>query len=507
MAEASSSPNSILELLNKLDEAAHESQRSGSALASPERKESWTVSVLLEMSRQKFRVWTETWLKKMSDPGMSGEKLWGDKGWREIQGLLGVVQGIAQDVENELMKKDDKAPRLGWRYILRSSQTRKNRREIIKCRPLLDLATHLSGSIDELWTCSETTLDSRHGVLSNQTGPHVPKELLARSLYERTASVALYEACAQSKADYSLDINLLGESDEIRNVFHGRNPVSSIEQPGLTYHFFAEARDDAAKVSEITVKSVSARVIEQHSMNSKITKFDFEASDLAVRESWPLFELATEIISISSQIAVTPSYFQVPRPPIELDWDAETESLAQHLYKGRVSDSQPLAQEARVQLAFKVVECGFHLIGTPWLAILSSRRLRKANISGVTRWILQVQTLDLEDVYFEHPDALSEHSQLFSLGVILVEIALGKEMSHQDSQSMRDPNLRASKVLPLVERSMGSLYRGATAFCLADSSSLPHFDLPGKYRDPEGTGWTAYLKALLEDYHAQVFSR
>ena len=178
--------------------------------------------------------------------------------------------------------------------------------------------------------------------------------------------------------------------------------------------------------------------------------------------------------------------------------------LARAFRMASTSKERPLAQEIRIQLAFKVVECGFYLLGIPWLASLSSKRFRRLiNMEG-SPFVLEVQTLDLEDLYFEDPDALSEHSQLFSIGIILVEIALSDE---RYPYNIRDPDLRKSKILPLVERFLGSLYSGATAFCLADRKSAPHFGRPKKCRYPEETRWTSYLTELLEECHAQVFSR
>lgn len=37
--------------------------------------------------------------------------------------------------------------------------------------------------------------------------------------------------------------------------------------------------------------------------------------------------------------------------------------------------------------------------------------------------MLIVQTVDLDDLYFEDPNALSEAAQLFTIGVLLIEIA------------------------------------------------------------------------------------
>ena len=497
----------IFTILSKLVKEIHTSQRSNDSLSLPHGRESGRkVEVVLETSRQKFQVWRDTWIENVSHPSISAEELWGAGGWVDIQNLLGTVQATAQRIESELAKRDDGSTLSGWKRALRGSLTRKNQTLTVKSPPLLDLTIQLSRSIDELWTYSEVAFDSLHGILAHQMGPPLRERLLARSLHARMGSLALYGACSQSKADYSLEIDLFGEHLESQNVFHRRSSGSSTMPSRLFYHLFAQDRGIPVKINEITIESMP-KPGEQDSADAGIVKFDIRKTDLAAHESWP--SLKSGLISIQPPTAYAPSYFRITSPPAVAHLDGDIESLAQLLYKERIGSGaleleRPLSQETKVQLAFKVVECGLYLLGTPWLASLSSKRLQRMKTKGRTPFVLEVQTLDLEDLYFEDPNALSEQSQLFSIGVVLVEIALSDE---RNPANIQDPELRKSKILPLVERSMGSLYSGATAFCLQDRRSAPHFERPEKYKYPEETGWASYLTGFLEDYHAQVFSR
>lgn len=503
MADLLASTAPTLTVLSKLVEEIHKSQRSNDTLGPSQSRESGRkVEVFLETSRQKFLVWRKTWIENPSLPTISAEELWGAGGWIDIQHLLVTVQDTAHKIESELAKRDDSSARFWWKRALRGSMTRKDQALTVKSPPLLDLTVQLSRSIDELWTYSEVAFDSLHGIFAHNMGPPLRERLLAKSLHARAGSLALYGACTQSKADYSLEVDLCGGDSEARRVYRRRS--SALSTP-LFYHLFAQDRGDPVKINEMTIESMS-KLGEYDLASTGIAEFDIRNSDLAVYESWPSLE--SGLISIQPHTAYAPSYFRLTRPPATANSDGEAESLAQLLYKERIGSAleleRPLSQETKVQLAFKVVECGLYLLGTPWLASLNSKRLQMMKTKGRTPFVLEVQTLDLEDLYFEDPNALSEHAQLFSIGVLLVEIALNDE---RNPANIQDPELRKSKILPLVEESMGSLYSGATAFCLQDRRSAPHFERSEKYKYPAETGWTSYLTELLEDYLAQVYSR
>lgn len=494
----------ISTVLSRQVKELHKSNLSNDALSLSQVRESGRkAEVVLDTSRQKFQVWIKTWIENVRDPKISAEELWGREGWVDIQSLLGTVRETAHRVDSEVAKRDDASTRSGWKRALRGSLTRKNQ-TFTMSPPLLELTIQLGRSIDELWTYSEVAFDSLHGIFAHQIGPPLRDKLLAKSLDARTGSLALYGTCSQSKADYSLEVDLFGQSNKTRGAFHKQSSIFSTTPPRLFYHLFAHDRGEPKNINEITIESMS-KPGEQDLANSGIVEFDIRKTDLAAHDSWPL--LKPGVITIQPNTAYAPSYFRITTPPSATRLDGD-ESLAQLLYKERfgsaLEEERPLSQETKVHLAFKVVECGLYLLGTPWLASLSSKRLRRVKTNGRTHFVLEVQTLDLEDLYFEDPKALSEHSQLFSIGVVLVEIALSDE---RNPANIRDPELRKSKILPLVERSMGSLYSGATAFCLQDRRSAPQFDRPEKYKYPEETGWPLYLAELLEDYHAHVFSR
>lgn len=503
MPDPLASTASILAILSKLVEEINKLQRSDDSLSPSQSRESGRkVEVILETSRQKFLVWRKTWIEGVSLPTISAEELWGAEGWIDIQRLLVTVEDTAHKIESELARRDDSSTRFGWKRAFRGSLTRKSQALTVKSPPLIDLTIQLSRSIDELWTYSEVAFDSLHGIFAHRMDPPLRERLLAKSLHARAGSLALYGACSQSKADYSLEVDLFGGDLEARSIYHRRSSALSTT---LFYHLFAQDRGDPLKIHEMTIEGMS-RPGEQDLANTGIVIFDIKNSDLAVYESWQSPE--SSLISIQPHTAYAPSYFRITRPPATANLDGETESLAQLLYKERIKSSleleQPLSQETKIQLAFKVVECGLYLLGTPWLASLSSKRLQRMKTKGGMPFVLEVQTLDLDDLYFEDPNALSEHAQLFSIGVVLVEIALSDE---KNPANIQDPELRKSKILPLVERSMGSLYSGATAFCLQDRRSAPHFERSEKYKYPAETGWTSYLTELLEDYLAQVYSR
>ena len=507
MADPHSITAPIFALLTKLVEESAKSQSTYYAVSLSQGRESERkLRIDLETSRKKFQVWRETWIKNVSDTTISADELWGAGGWKDIQKLLGTVRDTTLKIESELARRDDGLTRFKWPRAWRGSLTKKSQTLIVKSPPLLVLTIQLSRSIDELWTYSEGSFDSLHGIFAHQFGLPQREKLLARSLLTRTGSLALYGACSQSEADYSLELDLLGDKVETRNVFHRRSSVSSIMPSRLCYHLFAQDRGVPEKIEEITIESMP-QFGEQDSMNTAVVDFDIKKSDLATYESWPSLKPGG-LISIQPHTAYAPSYFRIPGPPTVADSNCQSESLVHLLYKERIGSAPqlapPLTQEAKVGLAFKVVECGLYLLGTPWLASLNSKRLRRMETQKRTSFVLEVQTLDIEDLYFEDPSALSEYTQLFSIGLVLAEIALSDETN---SASFHDPELRKSKILPLVERSMGSLYSGATAFCLQERRSAPNFERPEKYKYPEETGWTSFLTELLEDYHAQVFSR
>ena len=473
-----------------------------------------TTVVVLEASQQKYRVWRKTWMENVRDPEKTAQELWGSAGWEDIRKLLSSIQDAVNRVRAEIVRPYDADSGPKSRHALKflskwKGQTVTAKSVTVKSPPPLDLAIQLSRSIDELWTYSEVAFDSLHGIFAQKINPPFPDRLLTCSLQARAGSLALFAACSRSKAAYSLEVDLFGDYDgKRRSSLSGMSRSSSKTTSRLYYHLFAQAPETSAYMGDMIIVSV-ANPGEQDFGDTNPFEFDVDTNDLANCESWP--HKKSTLFSLQPKAAYASSYFQVAKPPTALTLDGKTESIAHLLYKDRVTSNtklgqRPLSHLRRIELAFKLVECGFYLLGTPWLASLSSKRLRRIETHGSKHFVLEVQTLELEDLYSEDPKALSESSQLFSIGVLLVEIALS-DPDQWNPVKIQDPELRKSKILPLVERAMGSQYSKAAAFCLRDRRSGPHFGRPDKYQKPEETGWTSYLTELLEDYHAQVFSR
>lgn len=501
--------------IEQLVKSARELQQPHDALSISQLSDNMrTTVVVLEASQQKYRVWRKTWMENVRDPEKTAQELWGSAGWEDIRKLLSSIQDAVNKVRAEIIRPYDAdsgpksrhalkfLPKWGGKSVTAKSVT-------VKSPPSLDLAIQLSRSIDELWTYSEVAFDSLHGIFAQKINPPFRDRLLTCSLQARAGSLALFAACSRSKAAYSLEVDLFSDYEGKRRSSLSRMSRSSSKTTSrLYYHLFVQAPETSAYTADMMIVSV-ANPGEQDFGDSKPFEFNVETHDLADCESWP--HKKSNLFSLQPKAAYVPSYFQFAKPTAALTFDGETESIAHLLYEDRVTSNtnlgqRPLSLLRRIELAFKLVECGFYLLGTPWLASLSSKRLRRIKTNGSKHFVLEVQTLELEDLYSEDPKALSESSQLFSIGVLLVEIALS-DPDQWNPVKIQDPELRKSKILPLVERAMGSQYSKATAFCLQDRRSGPHFGRPDKYQKPEETGWTSYLTELLEDYHAQVFSR
>ena len=501
--------------IEKLVKLAEEQQRPNDALSIPQPTDNARKTVVvLETSQHKYRVWRKTWMENVRDPEKTAQELWGSAGWEDIRKLLISIQDAVNKVQSELIRayeaysgpKSRHAPRFLSKW---KGQTVTAKSVTVKSPPSLDLAIQLSRSVDELWTYSEVAFDSLHGIFAQKINPPFRDRLLTCSLQARAGSLALFAACGRSKAGYSLEVDLFSDYDGKRiSSMSGISRSSSMTTSRLHYHLFVQAPETSAYTGDMMIVSV-ANPGEQDFGDTKPFEFDVDTNDLADCGSWP--PKKSMLFSLRPKATYASSYFRFAKPPAALTLDGDTESIAHLLYKDRVTSNtklgqRPLSHLRRIELAFKLVECGFYLLGTPWLASLSSNRLQRIETNGRKHFVLEVQTLELEDLYSEDPKALSESSQLFSIGVLLVEIALS-DPDQSNPVKIQDPELRKSKILPLVERAMGSLYSKATAFCLKDRRSGPHFGRPDKYQKPEETGWTSYLTELLEDYHAQVFSR
>ena len=174
----------------------------------------------------------------------------------------------------------------------------------------------------------------------------------------------------------------------------------------------------------------------------------------------------------------------------------------------------------RLELAYKVAECGLLLLGTSWLANISSKRVQRVSRPGTDqrrRYILEAgrETHDLDLV----------EPQTFNVGVLLTEIATAQpvlrimrfEMVDHSVEldlvmnSLRDSvveqrKFRAAQVVKRVDEHMGQHYGEAVEFCLQQSQK---YKRPEWARIREFGSWReredAY-RGILEDYYVMVYT-
>lgn len=145
---------------------------------------------------------------------------------------------------------------------------------------------------------------------------------------------------------------------------------------------------------------------------------------------------------------------------------------------------ETLSRNARHRLTFKIAESTLYPLGTPWLFSLDSTNLRQLQSTrGVhPTFMLRTPTSDLRDLSSDDSAALDKTAQLFRLGSLLIEIALGREadLEKKEDLVMLDQHVPTRERLhqsAQVERAMGLQYYQATAFCL-------HYG-EGKFSGPE----------------------
>ena len=488
------------------DHLSRAAKQAGQALRSQHRRSSAkAIMMTLDTSLQKFRSWRTEWVDSHD---VQLELLWGEQGWANIRVLLTTIKEKSEKIEsNEL---DGRKPRSSSHSRFKRALSNMPKKDIMSQGAerayLLKSAMDLSGSIDQLWTHSEVTFDSLHGhdLFSRAiSSPSMDKKkFLMNSILARSGSLALYRACANSGLDCNLEVNLLAHKPKSQASHASNEPLPLRTPSKLSYHIYTQTRDTQAETREIRLHHLTKAVTE----SEMSVEFDSEKVDLRSFES----RLKSKFICIQPQREGAPSYFQISKPSTILKHGIRDKPLIEILKEDQSSELTKIPQSIsfkHVELAFQLVMCGFYLLGTPWLAALSTKRVRRLDLGEHSHpFVIEIRTLDIEDLAFEDPEALAETRHLFRIGVLLMEIALSKS-GHLDASLSKEPYIEIAKKLPLVEQSMGSEYCKATAFCLHDRRSVSQFGKPGKYRESAETAWTSYLMGLLGDYHSQVYQR
>jgi len=193
------------------------------------------------------------------------------------------------------------------------------------------------------------------------------------------------------------------------------------------------------------------------------------------------------------------SFYRVTVPSRKFDDDMQPEVLSAILENGQRCNRLPLLE--KFQLAYKIVECGLFLIGTPWLSHLSSDTLRRIVTPDVQRhYVLRIRNSELPKRKVASK-AVMVGTQIHQIGILLVEIALDRPSFSTESEGLKI----GPDTIPYVERSMGQTYKQACEFCLTQRAD------GGLFLDTTqptySKGGDLDLNLILKEYYAEVFMR
>ena len=475
----------------------------------------------VQVNLQKFRAWQKKWSGDKKYPDAYGQALWGVKGWTHIRRMLDGIEETSRslaDYLDGLRKTEENNPRSRWKKAVKAIQTKKG--PSLEMQKLQELSTTLTRAVDELWIYSETVFESLHPVSSLDSMVPESDRLLRNALRSRPCSLELYYHCLLSKLHCSLEMDLFDSAKA--------PSMPSEAPPSVTYHLVAQSCEARGDFKQMAIESVETSATE---------KPETDGMSVQKMENLQLFqstgEHGTTLFRVAARGSAQFTYFRIPQKNNRsMTLDSGPESLANLLNRrqsANFSMQEHLSVGVKVELAYKVVECGFFLLGTPWFASLSSKNLLRLKKSKRTHYsfCLETQTLDLDDLLYDDPGALAETSQLLRLGVLLMEIALGKPLGKPNIYTRSDETgQEADRIrnLPLVEQNMGAQYCRATAFCLQYQQSGTPFktrkiskeDKSGKdrpfletekYESPNFDDWQRYLAGLLQQYYSQVYIR
>ena len=506
----------------------------------------------LDISLLRLQKWQNHWFKQSTYNRSTAEKLWGTNGTSEIEETIGKINQMVSQLGETLGKVNEKEtstangkdgialpPKLTkevTKAFRDMDQRKRGHRRFVRffkkslIRSVQNTTRELSSMVDELEQLSSLSYQTLHRMqaFKNRDGF---REYVLRSILSRQGALNLWDRCRRNKYQCSLGIDMLLDKGTVTPLHvatqkdgNGALCYRLLWTMDESYGFMILA--DTLNVHENDPKLES----DEESVESYIHDFILQKPN------------DREFVKLCSKYSRQPSRFRVAEinrqiSPPQIAKYSNSQGLEQvkSSFKTNLFTSLPIKE--KIKLAYKLSECGAELLGTPWFASLvysgidhvwlqrdpsmmeefkaslrrgkeSTSEQKKSQIFEKDLYTLDVPRVKIDDLIVQDSGMLAEHHQLFRLGVLLIQLALGPKMT-TDPETIHDQTAWASKVLPLVSRELGNQYAEACAFCVGTPRrghwESNHCD---KYaRTEELESWKDYLESFIGDFYSEVYLR
>jgi hypothetical protein len=468
------------------------------------------VELKLDISLQKLLRWQKLWIGDETRSGDFWQRLWGQSGCISILELLAKIQDDCSEIEAAITSlggvSEDAITKGNIRLPSKLPKLRRCfrvvwKRQVLQLegKEIRDKVERLCYHVEQLWTVSEMSFRTHNGNTVDEMPSLTDQNLVLETLMRKRAqSTALYHYCSTRELDFDLEIDLVSGDTDYKSPSGFATRVGS----RLCYHLFTASSTNSAVFNDLLVVPLEQPEVEGVRQDRIIcTEKDSKSTDLAMIAS------KSQILCVRDGQTASQSFFRVSLPVNSVNINIKSEVLAAVLEKLQqrrlldVADRLPLVE--KIRLAYKIVECGLFLLGTPWLSHLNSETVRRIVMPDFQRrYVLHIQSSEEPN---EKPpsQALLIRAQIFQIGVLLVEIALDRPSC---SAGMEDLEL-GSSIIPYVERSMGHRYKQACEFCLTrkedDGFFLDQKDASGG----DGLLRQSDSNWMLRQYYVEVFVR
>lgn len=422
---------------------------------------------------KQMEAWKMLWKIDDETPGSFHEFLWGSQGQDQIQMSLMRISRSAQRIRRIIASQfEEGKDSTKFDKLQRIFQSHKRlRMERVRLAELHVHLKELAEAVDSLVAISQMRYLSAHQAPKETSRQSGSTTSLKNILMTRTHSQELYRCC-HSSSPLSIYLHMDLFEDQHDSTFPNSDAKSSQPQDKLQYHLFIE-RSSMMPFTDFIVEGLEENYVNQLPKE--------EVDDIrqiqSIYEVLAISSTLTDAISKPHQAPIfsfhnsetdKTTYFYLRKPLTNLVLYGPPKNLGKFLTEVQYKpfyDSNHLLLDARYDLAFKIVKCGLYLLGTPWLSDLSSFGLLRATTSDKDDlYLLPVRTSDAPAESPWSQSLSTIDSQIFRIGILLIEIAL--ETPLEPTELVNDNSPFLFKVTRQAAAEMGPDYGGAVRYCL-----------------------------------------